>query len=205
MIDKSDRELAELIHRDGIDILVDLAGHTEGNRLKAFTWRPAPIQATWLGFFAGTGLEAIDYWITDNVLHPEDTREKSVEDKVRLPRCWVCYRPPAEAPDVSPCPAKDYRVTFGSFCNLSKLSPEVIETWSRLLHELGDSRILMMGRNLGDPGVRQRLVAQFDAYGISAERVILRGYMPLADYFRTYSRSGYHAGSVSPHRGYNNG
>ena len=76
MSGKSDAELAGLIHADRIDILVDLAGHTSGNRLGAFTYRPAPVQATYLGFFATTGLEAMDYWITDAVLHPADTPEQ---------------------------------------------------------------------------------------------------------------------------------
>jgi predicted O-linked N-acetylglucosamine transferase (SPINDLY family) len=74
----NDNDLARLIHEDAIDILVELAGHLKGNRLKAFTYRPAPVQASCLGFIAATGLEAMDYWITDEVLHPADTPEKTV-------------------------------------------------------------------------------------------------------------------------------
>ncbi|HED14300.1 MAG TPA: tetratricopeptide repeat protein, partial [Gammaproteobacteria bacterium] len=99
--DTSDEELANLIQSDNIDILIDLAGHTAGSRLKVFPYRPAPVQAAYLGFYAATCLESMDYWITDEVLHPYDTSEQAVETIYRLPRCWVCYQPPAEAPAVA--------------------------------------------------------------------------------------------------------
>ena len=185
--DTTDAELASLIHADGIDILVDLAGHTGGNRLKAFTYRPAPVQATYLGYFASTGLEAMDYWITDAVLHPADTTEPSVERIVRLPRCWVCYQPPAEAPPVSPCPNTDERVVFGSFCNLSKLNPAVIRTWAELLRRLPGSRLLLMDKPLVEVQTRQRLAERFAQEGISAEQLMLRAGVPYIQYLSTYA------------------
>jgi predicted O-linked N-acetylglucosamine transferase (SPINDLY family) len=185
--DKDDAELARLVREDGIDILVDLTGHTADNRLKAFTYRPAPVQASYLGFFASTGLAAMDYWITDEVIHPQDTPERASEKVYRLPRCWVSYRPSEEAPAVSPCPNADENVVFGSFSNLTKLTPAVIETWSRLLQALPGSRLLLMARLLRDPMVRSRLVAGFAHHGIGEERLILRNGAPYAEYFATYA------------------
>ena len=185
--DKTDAELASLIHADHIDILVDLVGHTGGNWLKVFTYRPAPVQATYLGFFASTGLEAMDYWITDAVLHPPDTTEPSVERIVRLPRCWVCYQPPAEAPPVSPCPNTDERVVFGSFSNLSKLTPAVIRTWAELLRRLPGSRLLLMDKPLVEARTRRRLAERFVHEGISAEQLMLRAGVPFMHYLATYA------------------
>jgi predicted O-linked N-acetylglucosamine transferase (SPINDLY family) len=185
--DKDDAGLARLVREDGIDILVDLAGHTSNNRLKAFTYRPAPIQASYLGFFAGTGLAAMDYWITDEVLHPQDTPELSSESIYRLPRCWVCYQPPEQAPGVSPGPNADDQVVFGSFSHLSKLTPEVVKTWSWILQSLPGSRLLLMAKALRDPVVRGRLEGGFAEHGISPERLLLRHGAPYAQYFATYA------------------
>ena len=184
---QNDKDLASRIHRDGIDILIDLAGHTLGNRLKVFTYRPAPVQVTYLGFFAGTGMESIDYWITDDVLHPQETSERSVEVLYRLPRCWVCYRPPENIPEILPCSNDNACITFGCFSNLSKLSPAVIETWSQLLQCLYGSRLLLINLALSELRTRQRLLKKFSHYGIPAERLILRGYVPHAEYMAAYS------------------
>lgn len=185
--EKSDAELAGLIREDGIDILVDLAGHTANNRLQAFTFRPAPIQASYLGFFASTGLASMDYWITDEVLHPHDTAELASETLLRLPRCWVCYQPSAMAPDVSPCPNPDERVVFGSFSNVSKLTSTVIETWSQLLQELPGSRLLLMDRSMKAQMIRTLLLDRFAAHGITQERLLLRNGVPYAQYLATYA------------------
>ncbi|MDT8399502.1 MAG: tetratricopeptide repeat protein [Pseudomonadales bacterium] len=184
----SNAELAQLIREDRIDILVDLSGHTMNNRLGAFTYRPAPVQVTYLGFFAPTGLQAMDYWITDSVLHPEDTRELAVESIYRLPRCWVAYQPPREGPGVAPCPSTDSRVTFASFSNLSKLTPAVIATWSELLHRLPASKLLIMDQTLGDSGVVQLLLKRFEKHGIHEHRLLLEKGKPRLDYLETYAR-----------------
>jgi len=186
--DKTDLELARLIHDDGIDILVDLAGHTGDNRLKTFTYRPAPVQATYLGFFAASGLEAMDCWITDEVLHPPDTLEQTLESIYRLPRCSFCYNPPAEAPGVSPCPNKDDQVVFGSFHHLSKLGPELVATWSRLLHQLPGSRLFLMDKSLGDIRTRQRLVEQFAQNGVCIDQLSINSSLPYREYLATYSQ-----------------
>lgn len=185
--DDTDAEIAQRISNDGIDILVDLAGHTANNRLPVFAFRPAPVQATYLGFFASTGMAAMDYWITDETIHPMDTRELAAEEIYRLPRCWVCYRPPALAPAVHPCPTHGSDVVFGSFSHLSKLTPAVIETWSRLLQKLPASRLLIMAKALGDAHVCERLQYQFAAQGVAPERLILRKGGSYRQYFATYA------------------
>jgi len=184
----NDLELAKLINTDGIDILVDLSGHTQGNRLKAFTYRPAPVQASYLGFFAATGLETIDYWITDEVLHPPDTKEQTVEQIYRLPRCSFCYLPPEEMPAISSVPGNDSQVTFGSFHELSKLTPAVFETWGEILNTLPDSRLLLMEKSLADSQTRQQILERFSQLGISAERLLLKEGAQFAEYLTVYSQ-----------------
>ncbi|MBO1223307.1 MAG: hypothetical protein JYX80_02655 [Candidatus Scalindua sediminis] len=140
-----------MIYDDKIDILIDLAGHTAGSRLRVFTYKPAPIQVTYLGYCTTTGLKTMDYWITDTVLHPKDTLELAVETIIRLPRCWLCYQPPADAPKIEPKVCANNGVTFGSFNNLSKMAPDVIACWSQLLKEVPNSRLLLKARLLADP------------------------------------------------------
>ena len=184
---KSDLELARLIHEDGIHILVDLSGHTRGNRLKAFTYCPAPVQATYLGGFSATGLSAMDYWITDEVLHPPDTSEKAVESIYRLPRCSFCYQPPTGMPAISPCPGDNDHVIFGSFSNLSKLTPEAIETWSQLLRTLPESQLLLMDKPLAEPQTRQLFLERFTQHGVSTEQLLLRKGAPFEEYMASYA------------------
>jgi len=186
--DLDDAELARQIHADGIDILVDLAGHTRGNRLRAFTYRPAPVQVTYLGYFAGTGLASMDYWITDSVLHPPDTQEQAVELIWRLPRCWVCYQPPLGAPPVAPGPHTDGQVMFGSFSNLSKLTEDVIATWCELLHALPASQLLIMDMPLGEILTREQVYARFAHHGITPARLVLQQGVPLDAYLSMYAR-----------------
>jgi len=183
----NDEELAKLVHEDKIDILIDLAGHTANNRLKAFTYKPAPIQATYLGYFCGTGLESMDYWITDEALHPLNTKEQTAESLYRLPRCWVCYQPPAMAPEVADCPHHDEQVVFGSFSNLSKLTPDVYKAWSRILHKLPKSKLLVMDKSLGDPKTRELVLERFTRHGVIPDQLIIRKGVSYTEYLSTYA------------------
>jgi predicted O-linked N-acetylglucosamine transferase (SPINDLY family) len=182
-----DPALARLIRDDAIDILIDLAGHTEGNRLLAFTYRPAPIQAMYLGYCASSGLDVMDYWITDDVLHPPDTPERTSERIHRLPRCSFCFRPPEEAPPVAARPDPGERVTFGSFSHLSKLQPDVIATWSRILTCLPHSRLLLMDKHLADVELKRQLLQRFADHDIPPERLILHNRLPYEQYLATYA------------------
>jgi len=171
----SDAQLAQRIYDDGIDVLIDLAGHTAGNRLQAFTFKPAPVQVTYLGYFTTTGLAAMDYWLTDEVLTPVDTAERSTESIYRMPRCCLVYQAPKDAPEVVERP-EGCTITFGSFNDLSKVAPESLERWSEILRRVPDSRLLIKARQLADEVERNKLCGCFAFHGIEAERLILRSH-----------------------------
>jgi protein O-GlcNAc transferase len=141
----SDHSLAELIREDAIDILIDLGGHTSHNRLAVFGLKPAPVQATWLGYPNTSGLNAIDYRITDGVADPEGWSEAfHTEILLRLPGPFVCYGGGAEAPAVAPLPFQaSGRVTFGCFNNLAKMTSATVAMWVRLLQALPQARLVL--------------------------------------------------------------
>ncbi|HEX8524529.1 MAG TPA: tetratricopeptide repeat protein [Tepidisphaeraceae bacterium] len=150
VIDQSDEELADVIHHDGIDLLIDLAGHTTGNRLLTFARKPAPTQASYIGYPNTTGLKAIDYRITDALADPIDAQW--TEKVIRVPGCFLCYRIPTSLPDVSPLPAQSAgHITFGCFNAVSKLNDTVLSLWSRLLAEMPTARLMLKGLIFIDP------------------------------------------------------
>lgn len=169
----SDGELAHRIRSDGIDILVDLAGHTARNRLGVFCYRPAPIQATHLGYFASTGLSAIDYWITDWVLHPADTKEPAVETIFRLPRCAFGYGIPAGSPPVNPGKSGTGPLTFGYVNNLAKATRPAVDRWCEVLRACPDARLLMRDNRFRDAKTRRRWRRRFETRGVDPGRVDL--------------------------------
>ncbi len=172
-IEMSDYNVAQKIYDDKIDILIDLAGHTAKNRLLIFTYKPAPIQVTYLGYCNTSGLKSMDYWITDTILHPENTVELAVEKIFRLQRCWICYQPPTDAQIKIPETNANSIITFGSFNNLSKLSNKVIECWSLLLKEVSDSRLILKTLQFADTFIQERILTQFAQHGINRNRLTL--------------------------------
>jgi protein O-GlcNAc transferase len=177
----SDEQLAERIRSDGIDILVDLSGHTGGNRLLAFARKPAPVQITYLGYPGTSGLSAIDYRITDHDADPQGSEQYYREKLLRLPHSLCCYRPATGMPDVSPLPAlQNGFPTFGSFNNFNKIDHATIALWARILNALPGARLLMLTVPEGER--RQWLARQFDALGISAERLEFRGFLPMNEF-----------------------
>lgn len=183
----ADDAVTARIMADGIDILVDLSGHTNGNRLALFAGRAAPVQASWLGFWGTTGVAAMDYIISDADTIPPGQDAHYSERVMRLPGSRFCYQPPDYAPEpvAPPCLAGG-GVTFGSFNNLAKLGPEVIQLWAQLLLAVPGSRLLLKWKTLASAPVRQELAAAFATAGIGPERLILRGGAPhetmLAEY-----------------------
>lgn len=171
----SDDDTAAVMRADELDLLIDLAGHTAGHRLLVMARRPAPVQATWIGYPNTTGLDAIDYRITDAIADPVGTTEQFHSEKlVRLPANFSCYRPDEHTPAVNPLPAlATGHITFGCLNNVAKVTPIVIATWARLLCALPNARLILKSRSLGDPWVAARLHAAFARGGVSAERVTL--------------------------------
>ena len=174
VMDLPDAELARLIRDDAIDILVDLSGHTANNRLPVFALKPAPIQATWLGYPTRTGLQAIDYRITDSLVDEPASPEPEAERPARLAASYFCFGAPREAPDPGPLPAAaSGRVVFGSFNNLTKVNDATIALWSRALHAVPHARLLVKSAPLADAWVRARLQDRFAAHGIGGDRLLL--------------------------------
>ncbi len=168
-----DADAARMVRDDRIDLLVDLSGHTAGNRLGVFALRPAPVQATYLGYPNTTGLGAIGWRITDvHADPPGDGDEFHSERLARLPGSFLSFQPPAESPAVREPPSiANGFVTFGSFNVLPKIGPEVIRAWARLLGRVPRSRLLLKALGLGDPGSRARLVEAFGEEGVPAGRI----------------------------------
>ncbi|MDJ0951838.1 MAG: tetratricopeptide repeat protein, partial [Alphaproteobacteria bacterium] len=163
----TDEQVVEAIQADEIDVLVDLSGHTRGNRLTVFAAKPAPVQVTWLGYPDTTGLSAIDYRLSDAIADPSgDADVYCVERLIRLPNGFLCYRPPDDAPEVGPLPMTDRgHVTFASFNNLAKVTPQVIESWARILQAVPGSRLLFKNKSLAASSARERYAGLFAEHG----------------------------------------
>jgi len=170
--------LCKKIRDDGIQILVDLSGHTGNNRLRLYGHRPAPVQVTWIGYPATTGLGSMDYRVTDAWADPPgETDQFHSERLLRLPGGFLCYRPPADAPDPVERPP-DRPLTFGSFNNLSKVTDDAIAVWCAILSRAPESRLLLKSRQLADEGVRRRILDVFGHHGIGAKRLLLQSRLP---------------------------
>jgi predicted O-linked N-acetylglucosamine transferase (SPINDLY family) len=186
----SDDEVARLIVADRIDILIDLHGHTAGNRLPVFAQKPARVQVSYLGYPATTGLPTNDYRVTDAICDPPGkTDEYYTEKLIRLPNTLACYAPPRDAPPVASAPSiSSGNVTFGSFTNLAKISPESIALWARALRSIQNSRLMLMARGADGAQTRARLGATFANHGVQTSQLDIRGALGLADYLAAHSQ-----------------
>ncbi|MES2920553.1 MAG: tetratricopeptide repeat protein [Verrucomicrobiota bacterium] len=177
LVNVPDAAAAELIRGDEIDILVDLAGHTNGNRLMVFARRPAPVQVTYLGYPGTTGLSAMDYRITDALADPPGlTDAQHSEQLIRLQGCAWCYGPDTEAL-LGPGPAADRgHVTFGSFNNLAKVNERMLRVWARIIEAVPGSRLLLKSAGFLSMAARKRTrEALISGTDISEERLDIRG------------------------------
>jgi predicted O-linked N-acetylglucosamine transferase (SPINDLY family) len=180
--------LAEQVHRDEIDILIDLMGHT-GERLLAFARKPAPLQITWLGYVGTTGLTAIDCLLADRFHVRPGEETFYCEQVIRMPHDYVCYGPPPTSPDVGPLPAASAgHMTFGCFNNAVKLSPVILDAWAQILLRVPGSRLLIKNRSMNQPELRDRLHAQFAQHGIPPQRVILEAGCAHQELLASYGR-----------------
>ncbi len=182
-----DAALAVRIRADRIDVLVDLAGHTRSNRLSMFSHRPAPVQATYLGYCNTTGMPSIGWRITDALADPPELESLSTERLVRLPDSYYCYQPQPDAPAVGPLPALSRGgVTFGCCLNLGKASASTLALWAAVLRAVPGSRLLLQAAALDEAVVRGHLLDRLAGLGIDAARVELRPFAPFPGHFATY-------------------
>lgn len=171
IVGTSDQHVFDLIRRNEIDVLIDLSGHTEGHRLNVFARRPAPIQASWIGYPATTGMTTMDYYIGDRFFVPNESYSSQfTEALVHLPAS-VPFGPYKFAPPVNSLPAiGNGYITFGSFNRMGKISPQVVDLWCRLMNQVKDSRLILAGMLSGESA--RALMARFAQYGFGRERVL---------------------------------
>jgi predicted O-linked N-acetylglucosamine transferase (SPINDLY family) len=182
----SDDELAARIRADRIDILVDLSGHTAGNRLAVFARKPAPIAVTAWGSPTGTGSPTTEYLFADPVVIPSEVRHLFAEQVYDLPCVSTIDPPPATLGIVEPpCIARGY-TTFGVFNRVNKISPEAVTIWCEILHALPHSRLMIKHTSLDDAGLRRHLTERFIMQGIAAERIQCMGSTSRGEHLLAY-------------------
>ena len=186
----SDDRLGAQIVADEVDILVDLGGHTAANRARLIARKPAPVQALYLGYPCTSGMVAIDYLISDALVSPQCYQSLYSETVITLDGCFLCFRPPADAPPVAPPPLiTNNHVTFGSFNHLPKISARTRALWAQVLHAVSNSRLILKALSLADAGVREQLWANFEELGIARERIdLLPPSTPLSVHLGDYAR-----------------
>lgn len=182
----SDDELADRIQADGIDILIDVSGHTTGSRLHVFARKPAPIQVTGFGHATGTGLKTMDYVLADPVFIPQSARHLLAEKVHDLP-CLITIDPILDVPPSEPPMLRNGYVTFGVFNRIFKISDQAIAVWSKVMDAVSGSKIMVKNGMLDDPLLRERLVARFAAHGIAEDSVICMGSTPRQEHLRAFA------------------
>ncbi|MEN6584541.1 MAG: tetratricopeptide repeat protein [Sulfuricella sp.] len=189
VVGKNHAELARQIHDDQIDILVDLSGHTECGRLPTFAWKPAPVQVTWLGYFATSGVKEIDWKIGDPWVTPCEEEHHFTEKIWRLPDSCFCFSPPDGAPAVAALPSqRNGYTTYGCFNNQTKVTDEVIEVWSRILRAAPEAKLFLKAHQMVSRELRETLLARFARHNIGPERLLLEGSGTYAEYLDAYAR-----------------
>ncbi len=186
----TDEALADRIRADAVDILIDLSGHSEKNRLLAVARKPAPVQVKWVGGqFNTTGMRAFDYFLTDPIETPPGDEPYYVEKLVRLPDDYICFEAPAYAGPVASLPALAAgRVTFGCFNKTKKVNPEVVALWAQILKRVPSSRLILKDKGLEPPQTARRILDLFSTCGVDPSRVELRGHSKHAELLETYGQ-----------------
>ncbi|MBF0381510.1 MAG: tetratricopeptide repeat protein [Magnetococcales bacterium] len=188
----SDDELADKVHGDTIDILIDLAGHTSNNRLQMFAKKPAPIQITWAGYVGTTGLPAMDWLIADRYYVKEGEDKFYSEGVIRLADSWASYTAPDYTPDVLIDPQVDGDGTktdfiLGCFSNPIKINKKMLIVWGQVLNRIADSKLLLIYRGMDDPSNVKRIHSQMTKGGIAADRVVIEGLLPHKELLGRYN------------------
>lgn len=182
-----DAAAARLVHAQAPHLLLDLSGHTAHNRLSLFPYRAAPVQATWLAYFATTGVQAIDYLLADPWSLPAGEEAHFTEAIWRLPQTRLCFTPPVGAPEVAALPAAGRgHVTFGCFNNITKINDGVVALWCRVLDAVPASRLLLKARQFRNESARQSVRERFARQGLDPQRLALEGPTPRHEYLAAY-------------------
>jgi predicted O-linked N-acetylglucosamine transferase (SPINDLY family) len=180
----SDEQLADIVRADGIDILVDLTAHSGRNRLLTFARKPAPVQVTYLAYCSTTGVDAIDYRVTDRFLDPPQESGHYIETSIHLPHCYWCYSAPPLPHPGQPAPERRTGPpTFGCLNNFAKVTDITLELWMRLLRRVPEARLLVYARAEAH---RNRVRRALREAGVDESRAAFVGHQPLADYLATY-------------------
>jgi predicted O-linked N-acetylglucosamine transferase (SPINDLY family) len=180
------RYLAGLIHADRIDVLIDLSGHTEENSLPAFHLRPAPVQATYLGYPNTTGLDTIDIRIVDSITDPPGYENRNAERLVRIDPCFLCFKPIVDAPDLAPPPCTlsgATGISFGSFNLPLKIGPRTLSMWSAVLRAMPTARLVLKHASMAEPWMREHLARRTSEVGIDQSRITV---LPPAPAYRDH-------------------
>jgi len=179
---KSDEAAAHLIHDDGVHVLLDISSHTGNNRLPMFAWKPAPVQATWLGLPSTSGLAEMDYVLGDPYAIPAEFESHFSEAVWRMPESCLCLAVPDSPVNVAPLPGLSAGyVTFGSFNHLTKMTDEVVAVWARVLKSVPNSRLSLKTKQLSDPAVCEKTRQRFVSCGIAPERLLMSGTLASRD------------------------
>lgn len=177
-----DQQASAAIYADAVDVLFDLAGHTAHNRLSVFAWRPAPVQVSWLGYCATTGMPEIDYYLADQTTLPSSLESQFVETIRRMPGSYLCASIPSSKLEIAELPAeRNGYITFGSFNNLAKIGAMVVRVWAEVLNAVPNSRLLLKARALENEAVRRRVTEMFESYGLAGHRIDYFGHAPEAE------------------------
>ena len=189
IVSASDDAFSQQVQADAIHVLIDLSGHTSGNRMVAFSKRMAPVQATWLGYAFTTGLHTMDYVVADADVLPSQDEPLYREKPCRLPSFYLLAGAPDTSMPVSPSPIlRQGYATFGSFNNPAKISERVFKVWARLLHQLPTARLLFKNKAFADVYFCQRIGQLFQQQGIDANRLSFEGQSWGDAYFDSFSR-----------------
>lgn len=188
----SDEQLAHRIHSDRVDILIDLSGHSAHNRLPVFAWKPAPVQLSWLGYLASTGVPGIDFVLADPVSAPQAIFVQFNERVWHLPETFNCFTPPPDHPRLAvaaPPVLRTGYISFGSFQRMNKINQAVLALWARILLACPGAVLRLQNAQLGDSVARARVIESLSALGISSSRLILGGETAdRHDYLASYAK-----------------
>jgi protein O-GlcNAc transferase len=185
----NDKNLADLIYEDSVDILVDMSGHSGDNRLPVFSYKPALMQISWAAYLASTGMKEIDYIIGDHYSTPKNDSKNYVEKILQLPEIWSCLSTSdiKNIPTASTPALKNNYITFGCFNNLNKINKNLINIWSRILYQIPNSKIFLKNSQFSINVNKDNILRVFEENKIKPERIILESDSPRNKFLNNYN------------------